>query len=168
MARPIEWFQRLPRIMEALEQPGTSLLLNRRDMERLFGVSPRTALHLLARFGALRIGNVLALPKDQLAAALAKLSSEEDYLLLKNRHERLVSRLSERREDLRLSRITLPEPATARLGDLPESIRLEPGRLTVEFSGAVDLLGQLLELSRAIGADFERFEGMLRQDPLSW
>jgi hypothetical protein len=167
MARPIEWFQRLPWILEALEQPGTSLLLNRRDVEQLFGVSPRTALHLLTRFGAMRIGNILALPKDQLVAALRKITSEDDYQLLKLRHDRLIERLSEHREDLRLSRITLPEPATNRLGELPASIRLEPGRLTVKFSDAVDLLGQLLELSRAIGEDFDRFEGILNQDPLS-
>jgi hypothetical protein len=68
---------------------------------------------------------------------------------------------------LQLSRIVLPEPASGSLSDLPSTIRLEPGALRIEFRGAIDLLSQLLELSRAIGEDFERFEGLLSQDPLA-
>ena len=75
--------------------------------------------------------------------------------------------LAKRRLTLQLARISLPDPISETLNALPSSIRLAPGHLAIEFSGAVDLLTQLLELARAIGEDFDHFEALLKQDPLS-
>lgn len=39
-----------------MRRPEEAPIINRRQIEELFGVSPRTAQHLLARFGGDRLG----------------------------------------------------------------------------------------------------------------
>lgn len=165
MARPVEWFQRVPQILAVLEAPDQPALYNRRSIQELFGVQQRNAHALLRRFGATRLGNALVIERLQLSAALKSLLKQDDTIRQLDRHRKVREVLAERRAVLQLARISLPEPTTAR-AVLPPSIRLEPGFLAIEFSSAVDLLSQLLELSRAIGEDFDRYEGMLNRDPL--
>jgi hypothetical protein len=168
MARPVEWFQRLPQILTRLEAPSCPAVLNRKLIEQLFGVERRNAQYLLIRFGAARLGNALVIDRQHLVGALREFSTQDNFERQVRRHEHVRTVLSERRADLQLARISLRESPARGKGELPASIQLAPGRLSIEFAGVVDLLSQLLELSQAIGADFERFEGMLNQDPLSW
>ena len=167
MARPVDWFQRLPKIIALLDQPGQPQLLHRQAIQDLFGVERRNAQYLLGRFGATRLGNALVIPPALLAAALRALQNQDDFERQVHRHNQVRAVLAKRRLTLQLSRITLPDPISETLNTLPSSIRLGPGHLSIEFSGAVDLLTQLLELSRAIGEDFGHFEALLNQDPLS-
>ncbi len=167
MARPVDWFQRLPQILSLLAQPDQPAILNRQAIQHLFGVERRNAQYLLIRFGATRLGNALVIERQQLISALEEFSGQEDFERQVRRHQQVRETLAERRASLQLSRITLPDPVSNSLGDLPASIRLEPGQLQIRFTGAVDLLSQLVELSRAIGEDFERFEALLNQEPLS-
>lgn len=166
MARPIEWFHRLPQIVALLERPDQPALFNRQAVQALFGVERRNAHYLLKRFGATRLGNALIIERGQLSAALKSLLEQDDIGWQLRRHEQVRAVLAERRAVLQLSRISLPEPASGRPTELPPSIRLEPGHLSIDFSNAVDLLTQLLQLSRAIGEEFDRYEGILNQDPL--
>ncbi len=168
LPRPIDWFHRLPHILDTLDAPGHPALLTRQAIQTLFGVERRTAHSLLRRFGAERLGNALVVDRDRLAQALRQLASQDDVTREHRRHERVRETLAERRSTLRLARIALPDaPAVEALADLPPSIELVPGQLRIRFAGAVDLLSQLLTLSRAIGEDFERFEALLNQDPLA-
>lgn len=165
MARSVDWFQRLPQILALLEEPGHPQLLNRQGIQDLFGVERRNAQYLLTRFGAARFGNALCIERAQLANALRELATQDGCVRQIQRHQNVRTVLADRRVSLKLARITLP-PSSNSLGQLPSTIQFEPGCLSIEFSGAVDLLGQLLELSRAIGDDFERFEALLNRDPL--
>ncbi len=119
----------------------------------------------MKRFGASRLGNALVIERGQLSAAIKTVLEQDEIRRQLRRHEHVRGVLAERRTVLQLARISLPEPASGR-HDLPPSIRLEPGHLSIDFSSAVDLLAQLLDLSRAIGEDFDRYEGMLNRDPL--
>lgn len=166
MARPVEWFQHLPRILAHLADPASPALLTRPHIQLLFGVERRNAQHLLHRFGAARLGNQLVLDRQHLLAQLQALAAGEDFAREQRRHDRVRGVVADARATWQLSRVSLPEPTARSLRQLPASIRLAPGRLSVDFSDAVDLLGQLLELSQAIGEDFERFEALLNQDPL--
>ena len=47
---------------------------------------------------------------------------------------------------------------TQELENLPEGVRLEPGRITVTFDQAQQALEKLLALAMAIRHDFDRFE----------
>ena len=51
---------------------------------------------------------------------------------------------------------------TQELENLPEGVRLEPGRITVTFNEPQQALEKLLALAMAIGNDFERFERQVR------
>ena len=164
--RPIEWFQRLPHILAQLDSPKQPNWLDRAAVEHLFGVSRRNAHYLMARFGAQRLGNLLVIEPAALAAKLRELITQDQVVRQVRRHERVRAFIQERRAGLKLARITLPEPTIGALAHLPESIRLAPGHLAIDFTGAIDLLTQLTELSKAIGDDFDRFEGLLNQDPL--
>ena len=161
MARPVEWFQRLPQIIALLEQPDQPQLLNRQAIQDLFAVERRNGQYLLARFGATRLGNALVITPTQLAVALRGLQSRDDFERQVHRHQQVRTVLVQRRTNLQLARISLPDPISETLNTLPSSIRLSPGHLSIDFSGAVDLLTQLLELSRAIGEDFDHFEALL-------
>jgi hypothetical protein len=44
------------------------------------------------------------------------------------------------------------------LASLPEGVRIEPGRITVEFRDPHAALQKLLALAMVIGNDFESFE----------
>ena len=167
MPRPVDWFQRLPHIIARLDQPDQPPLLNRQNIQDLFAVERRNAQYLLGRFGATRLGNALVIERTVLATALQTLQSQDDFERQVHRQRQVRAVLAKRRLTLQLARISLPDPISETLNTLPASIRLAPGHLAIEFSGAVDLLTQLLELSRAIGEDFDRFEALLNQDPLS-
>ena len=166
MARSVDWFQRLPQILALLEEPGHPQLLNRQGIQDLFGVERRNAQYLLTRFGASRFGNALCIERAQLANALRELATQDGCVRQIQRHQNVRTVLADRRAGLKLARITQPPPSSNSPGQLPSTIQFEPGRLAIEFSGAVDLLSQLFELSRAIGDDFERFEALLNRDPL--
>ncbi len=130
-------------------------------MEALFGVSRRNAHYLLGRFGAQRLGNALVIERDTLAQALVSLQSDDEVTLQLRRHHRVRVALQQRRASLHLARISLPQPTVGALSQLPPSIQLAPGHLTIQFSGAIDLLTQLTELSKAIAEDFDTFEHLL-------
>jgi hypothetical protein len=69
-------------------------------------------------------------------------------------------------ENLRQQWITQPQllveaPTTVvnqEFGNLPGGVRLEPGRITVEFDEPQQGLEKLLALAMAIGNDFDAFE----------
>lgn len=48
------------------------------------------------------------------------------------------------------------------LENLPEGVRLEPGRITVTFDHAQQALEKLLALAMAVSNDFDRFEQQVR------
>ena len=48
-----------------------------------------------------------------------------------------------------------------RLDKLPDGVALGPGRLTVEFEGAEDLLAKLYELAQTVAGDFEEFKAVV-------
>ena len=127
MARPVDLFQRLPKIIALLEQPDQSQLLNRQAIQDLFGIERRNAQYLLGRFGATRLGNALVIDRTHLAAALLALQSQDDFERQVHRHQQVRAVLAKRRLTLQLSRISLPDPISETLNALPSSIRLAPG-----------------------------------------
>ncbi|MDZ4798551.1 MAG: hypothetical protein SGI92_10350, partial [Bryobacteraceae bacterium] len=51
-----------------------------------------------------------------------------------------------------------PSVVRQKLDNLPPGVRIEPGRITVEFDEPRQALEKLLALAMAIGGDFENFE----------
>ena len=99
--------------------------------------------------------------RDSLIQKLVSLQTSDEVTAQLRRHQRVRVALQQRRASLHLARISLPQPTIGALSRLPPSIQLAPGHLAIQFSGAIDLLTQLTELSTAIGEDFDTFEGLL-------
>jgi len=82
----------------------------------------------------------------------------------KARFERLRNALGDACGGLHRRRIAIParpDNAVVSLDGLPPGIRLESGRLTVEFGTPVELLEKLFALSQALTNDFETLERLL-------
>jgi len=130
--RPIEWFQRLPAILAQLDVPCQPAWIDRAAIERLFGVSRRNAHYLMARFGALRLGNLLVVEPASLAAKLRLLTAQDEVVRQVRRHERVRAVIQERRAGLKLARIDLSAFALMRAGLPAVKLALQAEEVTEE------------------------------------
>jgi hypothetical protein len=152
--------------LEALHA-SSALVIDRAGLEKLFGVSPRTAVRLMNQFGGYQSGKTFLIGREDLIRALEALQTDEEFAYESRRRQRLVDDLESTRRGLRAKRVKLPvapEPASG--ASLPSGMRISrPGVLEVEFEGVQDLLGRLYELVRMAGQDLDKLEALLtRQD----
>jgi hypothetical protein len=158
------WIQSVPEILEALEAPGAPPFLDRASVEKLFGVRRRQAIHLLGRVGGFQVGKTFVTSREAVIRFLrepARLGAARGE---RSRVERVGNALADARGDLHRRRIAIParpDNAIVSLAGLPPGIRLESGRLTVEFGTPVELLEKLFALSQALTNDFETVERLL-------
>ena len=80
------------------------------------------------------------------------------------RRQRLSETLDQTRRHRTAAQVTLPVAQDAcrrTMLDLPAGVLLQPGRLTVEFTQAEDLLARLFELSQVAAQDFDGFRRII-------
>ncbi len=164
--RKCEWIERVPSALAALRAIDCPTI-DRRGVEILLGLSPRQALRVLAAVpGSYAAGKSLLIARGDLVVALERVLAGEDARREQRRRERVRERLEAARREAAARRVRIPaaaETGRERIPDLPAGIRLSPGELRIAFSGAEDLLRQLVELSRAIMNDYARFEALVEQ-----
>jgi len=161
-ARP-SWFLRIPDILEEVRSVPVPFL-DRAAVEKLFRVRRRRAQQLMAWFEGIQIGRTFLIDRSQIIQTLEAIQRGQDFEVETRRKARLTETLAEARRTLVAHKVHIPvdSGASARvLAGLPLSVRLEPGLLRIEFSGAEDLLRQLFELAQAISNDYDRFEQLL-------
>jgi hypothetical protein len=143
--------------------------LDRSGVEALFGLRRRQALKMVHALGGYRVGNVLLAPRESVLHFLDATRRGKLYRAERVRRERILETIEEakREIDARKVKLKVPRAAAAKrtVAELPEGIRLSPTELRVTFSSGQDLLQKLYELSRAIAADFPRFEALTRDEP---
>lgn len=153
-----QWLLRIPQIIEelsAMEAP----VVDRSVIERAFGVRRRRAIHLLGWFGGYQVGRTFVVPRQSLLEQLRLIAAGERFHFEKRRHEKLAAGLERIRKDRKAVAITVPVPPEAATpAGLPPGVRLQPGRLTVDFQGVQELLGKLYGVARAAAEDFSGFE----------
>lgn len=157
------WFHRLPAAMEELERLPCPTV-DRLALERLLQISKPQAWRLLKQWGAQPVAGGLVLGRDELLARWTSLLQQQPVQQEQRRRQRVVEHLEQLRQQQRARAIPLhvsPDVAEREVAGLPVGISLAPGRLTVEFQGAADLLGKLLEVSMAAANDYERFSAMV-------
>lgn len=179
MARPETWRNLAPIVLARVKQIKTIDFFYREDIEVLFEVGERTALRIIAkvgkdrdsarpRVGSLKLIRYLEkvageLEKDR--SRLAEIYSAAQLRLERDRNlrERFQREVGDREVGFEWSRERAEEQGC--LEDLPEGIKLEPGRVTIEFpSDAPGALGELLHsLGLALLNDHTRI--MLRVVP---
>jgi len=99
MPRNPEWIHHIPGALTELEVLGLPFV-DRAGIERLLHLSPRQALRLMHKFGAIRAGRDLLLERVALCETLRCWGSSEETRLEIARFERVHERLSAIRKEL--------------------------------------------------------------------
>jgi hypothetical protein len=152
------WLERIPAVLKKLQKPDAPPFLDRAAVEALFGVRRRQAILLLHRWQGYQLGRALVASRESILSDLEQLRYREALEEQNERQERVAAALGEARQALTLPRIAVPAPqklSDITFAGLPPGIRLERGRLTVEFASAQDLVEKLFTLAQAFANDYE-------------
>lgn len=165
MPRKCEWLQQLPDAIDELRR-FPAPVVDRAVLQKLLRVERRTAIRLLHRFGGFQAGKTFLVDRLALIAALEKVASGDQASEERERHMRLSDSLDRARllapgRKVRIE--AAPDVRHRVLKELPAGIHLAPGRLSIDFFGAEDLLRHLFELSQAIVNDFGSFQAAVEE-----
>lgn len=163
-AKPI-WYSKIERIvgeLEGLPRP----FVDRATVEFLLGVGRRRAQQIMAPCVTDWVGSNGLADRDGLIAHLRGLAEGEERYYEVARRRRVAKAIDRLRvERLRQPQLLVEAPArviSQEFANLPAGVRLEAGRITVEFRQPQEALEKLLALAMAIGNDFAGFERSTR------
>ena len=165
MPRKPEWLQQLPAALDQLRR-FPAPVVDRAALEKLLRVERRTAIRLLHRFGGFQAGRTFLIDRLELISALEKVAAGDQAIEERERHRRLADSLDRARLLAPGRKVRIEAAPNVRhrvLEELPAGIRLAPGRLTIDFFGAEDLLRHLFELSQAMANDFASFQAAVEE-----
>lgn len=155
------WYSRVPAILGQLRSPGAPPFLDRSAVESLFHVSRRQAIRLLGAADGYQVGKTFLVERQALMAFLESVENSGAGPEARARKRSVVAALDEVRNHAAAQRIQVPATADVfrrRPADLPPAIELvAPGKLQISYSGAEDLLAQIVELAAAAANDFPGF-----------
>ena len=159
------WYSKINDVIRELETLPRSFV-DRATVEFLLGVGRRRAQQIMAPCIMDRIGTNGLADRDAFIGHLRRLAEGDDGYYERQRRRKVAAILAQLQKD-RLERPQLLVEApvqvlTQELENLPEGVRLEPGRITVTFDQAQQALEKLLALAMAISNDFDRFERQIR------
>jgi hypothetical protein len=162
------WFSKINdviREIEALPRP----FVDRATVEFLFGVGRRRAQQIMAPCITDRIGTNGLADRNAFIALLRRLAGGEDGHYERQRQRKVAAVLAQlQKERMERPQLLVEAPVqvmTQGLENLPEGVRLEPGRITLTFDQAQEALEKLLALAMAVSNDFDRFERQVRSGP---
>jgi hypothetical protein len=159
------WYSKLPHIIEELRSSPRPLI-DRPVIEFLLGVGRRRAQQIMAPCITERIGTNGLVDRDALIAHLRRLAEGDDGLHEAHRRRKVAEVLESCRKDrMEQPQLLVEAPIQVmnqEFDDLPPGVRIEGGRITVEFDQPQQALEKLLALAMAISNDFERFERQVR------
>ena len=159
------WYRNLDHIVTELRKHPYPYV-DRALLEFLLRVSRRRAQQIMAPCVTLRVGASGLADRDALIARLQSIveGDEGSYEIQRRRKvAKLIGNLRQERIDR--PQLLVEAPAVVinqEFENLPAGVRLERGRITVEFDKPHQALEKLLALAMAISNDFERFEQIVR------
>lgn len=163
MPKPISWSYRLHEIRERVARSRVQSW-SRRDIENLFEVKRAAAQGLMKTVGGVQvIGGTHFVDRDALLAFLER-SIASDNLSETVQQQKLEAGPAPRPRRVVFS--LPPELRTVMAADLPETIRLEPGRLTVEGADGLAIIEQLYLLAQALQNDLDSVQQQLDPPPV--
>lgn len=155
------WYRKIEDViqdLEALPRP----FVDRATVEFLLGVGRRRAQQIMAPCVSERIGANALADRDALIAHLGRLARSQDryYEIRRRQHfAEALARLRQQRIDHPSLLVEAPvEVVNQEFENLPDGVKLERGRITVDFEEPRQALEKLLALSMAISNDFLHFE----------
>jgi hypothetical protein len=155
------WYSDLDAIireLQALPRP----FVDRATIESLLGVGRRRAQQIMGPCITHHVGANGLADRDLLITHLRGLARSDDVSYEQIRRRKVAGLLDGLRKD-RLERPQLLVEAPMRVVNqemdaLPRGVRIESGRIIVEFEEPRQALEKLLALAMAIGNDYETFE----------
>lgn len=155
------WYRHLDRIIdeiEALPRP----FVDRSTVEVLLGVGRRRAQQIMAPCVTERVGANGLVDRRMLIGHLRRVA-EGEAVFYERARQRKVARLLEalRRERVECPQVLVEAPVRVmnqEMEKLPRGVRVESGRIIVEFERPQEALEKLLALAMAIGNDYGLFE----------
>jgi hypothetical protein len=155
------WYSKLDRVIQDLQALPRSFV-DRATVEFLLGVGRRRAQQIIAPCITDRVGANGLADRDALVAHLRRLAEGDDGYYERRRQLKVAAILAglekQRLEQPRLLVEAPVQVVSQEFENLPAGVRLERGRITVEFEEPRQALEKLLALAMAIGNDFARFE----------
>lgn len=155
------WYGKIDRVIRELQTLPRSFV-DRSTVEFLLGVGRRRAQQIMAPCITDRVGSNGLADRDRLIAHLRSLAEGEDGYYEVQRRRKVAEVLDRLRiERLEQPRLLVEAPVrvvSQEFENLPPGVRLEAGRITVEFQHPREALEKLLALAMAIGNDFAAFE----------
>jgi hypothetical protein len=150
LPRPISWLPHLTAIRRSVSN-SVREYYERRDLELLFKLQPSAAGKLLDILPTIRMGTSLLVERDALAGFLKEVAEAEDVGALLDRMRTERSARSRRKLRRRLNRE--PVGMTA----LPGWLKLERGRLTLDFETAEQLAEGMFMIARILDQELGDF-----------
>lgn len=164
MARPVRWSRELHSIRERAARSRTETW-SRMDLERLFAVSRASAQNLMKAIGEVQaVGGAHFVDRASLLQFLDEMiqaDSVEEALQARHAQAAPVPRPRTLRATLAadLRRTMLP--------DLPNNIRLSPGRIEITGESAEALTEALLQLAMIMQNDLDRWREVVNPQGVS-
>jgi hypothetical protein len=155
------WYSKIDGVIRDLQALPRSFV-DRATVEFLLGVGRRRAQQIMAPVITDRVGANGLADRRALIAHLRRLAEGDDGYYERRRQLKVAAILADlRKERLERPQLLVEAPvqvASQEFENLPDGVRLERGRITVEFEEPRQALEKLLALAMAIGNDFELFE----------
>jgi hypothetical protein len=167
------WIHRIPEMIETLALADRERI-DRQTVERLFDLRKTAAFQLLRRMGAEPVGHSLAISRTLLMARLWEAHEHPHWHWERERRSRIRERIDQLRPANRKSIVPVTPDLRERMealaiGGLPESIRFDPGRLTITCRDLEHLVEQLVLVARSLDSDYatlkQRIEQPARKQP---
>jgi hypothetical protein len=151
------WYAHLPTIRASIESLTETPFLDRRSLQRLFGLGPRQANNLMAKVGGHRSGSSIVISREDLLLRLDRLAEHRGVVTAETqRKARVVDSLDAL--EPRVRRRVPPPPPLAHKTALPMGVRiLVPGKVLVEYATHEEFLSHILGLSQSAVKDFAGF-----------
>ena len=158
------WLDNLPTAIQALEALPFPWV-DTATLETALGVGKRQAQRIIRPLIKQTLGlNGLAI-REEVIEHLHRLANGDAAYYETRRRERLRSILDELHSQAKSQpRVMVEAPVeiiNQEVDGLPAGVLLQPGKITVEFSGAQEALEKLLAIAMAAGNDFDRFSQII-------
>lgn len=160
MPRPVSWLPRLHEIRRSVANSVRSHY-DRRDLERLFELQPRSAQKLLELLPTVPVGTSRLVECEALANFLERVAEADDTskFLEQVRQEKAIPSRKKIRSLVRRD----TEPVS--LSSLPESIGLSRGRLEVSFGTVEQLAQAMYAIARLLEDEGDDFAQAFELEP---
>ena len=155
------WLSKINEVIEQIEALPRPFV-DRAALESLLGVGRRRAQQILAPCVSDWVGSNGLADRNAVIAHLRRLAEGEEGYYERRRRRKVAETLARlHQERLERPQLLVEAPVgvlAQEFENLPAGVRLEEGRITVEFGEPREALEKLLALAMAIGNDFQRFE----------